>query len=368
MPVKYNLKERCFIIYKILEDAIKNKASDLHLTDRLRPILRIDGKLIELEGYDVNNAEILSNFRDEILSKENIENYKRNKSVDSSLEYKGTRFRVHVYRQKECDAFSLRVIPSIIPNLSEMNLPSVLGSFTELRNGLVLITGVTGSGKSTTLASLIGKINKEQNKHIITIEDPIEFIHNHNKSIINQREIGTDVTNFSDAVISAMREDPDILMLGEMRDLDTIRNAITMAETGHLVLATLHTKSVSETVDRIIDVFPPNQQDQIRVQLSNSIKGIVSQELLPGLNGGRVPCCEILIVDDSIKNLIRTKANPSSIIDKMQMAHLKTGSQTRVQALANLLKRGLISNDVSMEYTTENEKEELTRLLSLSEG
>lgn len=355
------------MIYNILKDAVNFKASDIHLTNKLKPILRINGEIRILEHYPINTPEILFKYSKIILNELNYLKYEKNKSVDSSLEFEGCRYRVHVYRQRECDTFALRLIPSTIPSLEKMNLPLVLKKFTTVKNGLVLITGITGSGKSTTLASLIAEINNNYSKHIITIEDPIEFIHEHNKSIINQREVGVDVISFTDATRAAMREDPDILLLGEMRDLETISNAITIAETGHLVFATLHTKSVAETVDRIIDVFPPNQQEQIRIQLSNSIKGIVSQELIPKNGGGRVACCEVMIATDSIKNLIKQQASASSIIDQIQMNNTKLGSQTIPQALFDLVKRDLITKEGALNHAIGTDREEIIRMLNLWE-
>lgn len=349
------------IIYRVLNEAIERKASDIHLTDRIKPTLRIDGYLIQLNEYEVNTPDILSACVKDILTEENIEKYEKEKNVDVSIQYGGSRFRVHIYKQRGCDAFSLRLIPTQIPQLSDLLLPPVLRKFTTLKNGLVLVTGVTGSGKSTTLASLIDEINKNYNKHIITVEDPIEFIHEHNKCIVNQREVGVDVLNFGEAVRAAMREDPDILLLGEMRDNETISNAITMAETGHLVFATLHTKSVAESVDRIIDVFPPEQQEQVRIQLANSLQGIVSQELIPKSDGGRVVCCEVMVVNDSLRNMIRSQALPNAINDQLAMFNKKLGSQTRIQALVDLIKKDLITKEIAIESTIGEAREDLIK-------
>lgn len=351
------------LIYKIIDVAMENKASDIHMTYGLSPIIRIDGELKSLHEFKVNDDLILNSLKDELLNEELSIRYEKYKNVDLSVSYKDIRLRIHVYRQKDHNTFSLRLISREIPKLEEINLPETLRQFTKVKNGLVLVTGVTGSGKSTTLASLIDEINRKQSKHIITVEDPIEYLHEHKASIVNQREVGSDVLNFSDAVIAAMREDPDILLLGELRDLDTIRNAITMAETGHLVFSTLHTRSVPESIDRIIDVFPANQQDQIRIQLSNSIEGIIAQELLPMEGGGRVPCCEIMIVNNAIRNLIREKASPSAMLDQIHMNNKKLGSQTRVQALGELLKLGKISEEVAMNELSDTEQETLQRVM-----
>lgn len=354
--------------YQILDIAIRAKASDIHLTNKLVPTLRVDGELRRLNKLEVNTPEVLEAFVHEMVKdNERLEKYIKEKEVDLSISHGGVRFRVHIYRQDNSDAVSLRIIPEKIPSLKEMNLPEVLKKFTTIKSGLVLITGITGSGKSTTLAAIVDEINRNQAKNIITVEDPVEFIHEHKKSIVNQREIGTDVSSFARAVRAAMREDPDILLVGEMRDLDTIQNAITLAETGHLVLGTLHTKSVGETVDRIIDVFPPGQQAQVRIQLANSIEGIVCQDLLPKIGGGRVPCLEIMIANDAIRSIIRESQNPNSIVDQMQTTSKKLGSQTKIQSLARLVIDGLIDKETALRNLKSEDFDLLNRtIVSLS--
>lgn len=353
------------MIFEVIEDAIKQDASDIHLTAQSVPIIRVNGKLILLNKYGEQKPEQLKSYLDKLLNPNLLDRYQEELNIDTSLEHSNTRFRVHIYKQKGNDAYSLRLIPKKIPRFKDMNLPKSILKFTLEGSGLVLVTGITGSGKSTTLATLIGEINENQEKHIITVEDPIEFIHEHNRSVINQREVGVDVTSFDEAVRAAMREDPDILLVGEMRDLDTIKNAITMAETGHLVFATLHTKSVAETVDRIIDVFPGNQQEQIRIQLSNTLKGIVTQDLIERKGGGRVACCEIMFTSDAMRNLIRTQANTSAIHDNLQMNSTRTGSQTKTQALAELAKTGMITKEVALKEVHEDDKEEMLRLFKV---
>lgn len=350
----------------ILDLAIERKASDIHLTNDINPVLRIDGELEILSDLEVNSKEILKSYIKELFTQNELDIYDTNKYLDGSMEYKNNRFRMHIYRQMKCDTVALRLIPTRIPRISELNLPICVRKFTEMSSGLVLVVGITGSGKSTTLASLIDEINNNYKKHIITVENPIEFVHKHKKSIINQREVGVDVLNFSDAVKSAVREDPDILLVGELRDLDTIKNAITMAETGHLVFGTLHTRSVAETVDRLIDVFPPNQQDQIRIQLSNSIQGIISQELLPKIGGGRVPCCEVMFATDAVRSLIREQMNPNSIVDQMLMNHRKLGSQIKVQSLASLVVKNLITKKEALKSIGEPEIENLNKMIVLA--
>lgn len=354
-------------IDKILDKAIDmGTVSDIHLTKGLKPTFRADGKLTPIEEFEVCTPDILATFVNEILSDKHINEYKTERFVDSSMRYKTSRFRVHVYRQSGCDAFAFRLIPTEIPLFNDINLPEVVRSLTKLKNGLVLVTGITGSGKSTTLASLIGEINHNQNKHIVTIEDPIEFVHDHSQCMVNQREVGTDVNNFPDAVKAAMREDPDILLVGEMRDLETISNAITMAESGHLVFGTLHTRSAAETVDRIIDVFPPNQQEQVRMQLANSIEGIVSQELLKKVGGGRVPSCEVMIPNDAIRHLIRNPGGPNAINDQIQGNSRKTGSQTRIQSLARLYVNGLVTKEAAFNGLKQAEQEDLIEMIRVT--
>jgi len=350
-------------IDKILKIAIEAKASDVHLINNVNPVIRVDGELVRLTDFSVNDIDSLRSFILELLNDEELKEYETNKYYDSSFQYENSRFRLHIYREMRCDAVSLRLIPTVIPTFAEMNLPQVLRKFSTIENGLVLVAGVTGSGKSTTLAAIIDEINKHYSKHIITVENPVEFIHRHNKSIINQREVGTDVLSFSDAVSSAMREDPDIILLGELRDLDTIANAITMAETGHLVFGTLHTRSVADTVDRLIDVFPANQQEQIRVQLSNSLQGIICQKLVPKIGGGRVPCCEIMFQSDAIRSLIRDHSSPNVINDAIFSSSRKTGAQTNVQALAKLVVSKLITKDFASKGLDESDLELLNKMI-----
>lgn len=350
-------------IKEILEKAIELNASDIHLTNKLKPVMRVDGELKIIEEFDENNPEKLNEYTKELLNNIEYEKYQSDLNYDSSFQHNNSRFRLHIYRQMKCDAIALRLIPTKIPTFIEMNLPIVLKKFTTLESGLVLITGVTGSGKSTTLAAIIDEINRNYKKHIITVEHPIEFVHEHKKSIINQREVGTDVLSFSDAVSAAMREDPDIVLVGELRDLETISNAITMAETGHLVFGTLHTRSVPETADRLIDVFPPNQQEQIRIQLANSIQGIVSQTLYPKIGGGRVASCEIMFQTEAIRNLIREHGNTNTIIDQMLMTSKKTGSQTKVQALAKLVSAKLLSRELAIEGLDESDLDSFNQMI-----
>ncbi len=334
------------IFSQVIDTAISKKASDIHITNNLCPTIRVEGELVNLREIGVINKSMLKEIVTPlIIDKEKYDTYKY---IDISYSHKEYRFRMHIYKQQGCDAISMRAIPTTIPRLKELNIPQSVEKFAHVKNGLVLVTGTTGSGKSTTLASLIDVINENQKKHIITAEDPIEFIHKHKQSMINQKEVGKDITSFAEAVRAAMREDPDILMIGEMRDLETIQNAITMAETGHLVFATLHTKSAAETVDRIIDVFPSEQQSQIRIQFASVLQGIISQHLVPMVGGGRIPICEILISNDAIRSLIKDKGPSNSIMDAMQMNHKLNGSQSLYQGIAALYKSELISYETAM--------------------
>lgn len=342
---------------KILDEAISKGASDIHITNKIKPVIRVDGELIRLESFSENNPDKIRDFVKYLIDDEQLNSFIENKELDSSLSYGDVRFRIHLFTQSGSDAIALRIIPKEIPKFSSLNIPPVVRKFTTINNGLILITGTTGSGKSTTLASIVDEINENFAKHIITIEDPVEYIHEHKRSIVNQREIGSDVKDFHRAVRAAMREDPDVLLVGEMRDLDTIQNAITMAETGHLVFGTLHTRSVSETVSRIIDIFPPEQQAQVRTQLASSIRGVVSQSLLPKIGGGRVPSCEIMIVNDAIRSLIRENGNPNAILDQVQLSERKLGSQTQISALAKLVVQKKITMETAEQGMTDKDRD-----------
>lgn len=348
----------------ILKSAIEVEASDIHLTNNLKPTFRIDGELTAQERYQKLNKEILKELTIELIGTEAYEIYEKTLNYDGSTSFGGCRFRIHIFKQNKCDAIVLRLIPEKIPSFSQINLPPVLKKLATVRNGLVIVTGVTGSGKSTTLAAIIDEINTNHRKHIVTVEDPVEFIHPHKQSIVNQREVGVDVANFADAVRAAMREDPDILLIGEMRDLETVKNAITMAETGHLVFGTLHTRSVSETVGRIVDLFPPEQQPTIRLQLANSIQSVISQQLLPKKGGGRAPMCEILMATPAIQNLIREAATPAAIIDSMNASAKTTGAQSRPHAVAILYLNGLVEKEVALNVLNPSEQDLFNSLIN----
>lgn len=342
------------MIEKILELAIKEQASDIHLVTKLPPNLRRHGHL-----YPITDMGIINELKmKEIVSKvvPDLKGYEEGRSFDFAYEYNGQRFRVNAFKSLGTDTLAMRLIPTVIPKVEELHLPEIIKTFTQTKNGLILVTGTTGSGKSTTLASVLNIINYMDKKRIITFEDPVEFIYPIAKCVISQREIGKDVKNFSDAIRQAMRQDPDIILLGEMRDLDTIQNAITAAETGHLVFATLHSKSCPDTIDRIIDVFPERQQEAIRIQLASVLQAVVSQQLIPKKGDGRVPNCEIMIVNDAIRGLIRERGKPNAIRDQIQMNHQRLKSQTVTQSLAQLYKKGLITWETAVQYSEENEE------------
>ena len=332
---------------ELLELVVQQNGSDLHLGVGIPPVLRIDGNLFAA-GYDSLRPLDVQRLCYDILSDEQIQRFETDWELDLSHQlHQLSRFRVNIFRDKGDVAAAFRVIPAKIPTIRELGLPLVLEELSRRPRGLILVTGPTGSGKSTTLAAMVGQINGERSVHIITIEDPIEYLHAHNRSIINQRELGLDTRSFPNALRAALREDPDVLLVGEMRDLDTMHLAITAAETGHLVFATVHTNNAAQTIDRIVDVFPPGQQEQIRIMLSNNLEAVVSQQLLARAGGpGRVAVLEIMIATPAIRNLIR-EAKAHQITSVIQTsAHV--GMHTMDQALKDYYLRGLISYEDAM--------------------
>ena len=331
----------------LLKMIVEKGASDLHIAVGVPPILRIDGDLIPTNFNKLTPQDTQRLIYD-ILTDEQIQRFEANLELDLSYSiHKVSRYRVNVYREKGTVACAFRVIPSRVPTVRELNLPLILEDLARRPRGLILVTGPTGSGKSTTLAAMVNQINTERSAHIVTIEDPIEYLHTHRLSVINQRELGADTKSFGNALKSALREDPDVILVGEMRDLDTISTAITCAETGHLVLATLHTNNAPQTVDRVVDVFPPEQQEQIRFMLSNNLEAVLCQQLLPRAGvPGRVCAMEIMIASAAIRNLIReSKAHQ---ITSVIQTSAGSGMQTMDQALRDLYQRGLISYDEAM--------------------
>jgi twitching motility protein PilT len=334
-----------FSIDDLLEQMVTRDASDLHVTTNSAPVVRVRGAIERLDGYDQLSAEDTQQLLYRILSSERQKQLEIKRQLDFSYAIPGlARFRVNVYFQKESIGAAFRLIPDELKTLEELGIPESLHQLAEKPRGVVLVTGPTGSGKSTTLAALIDEINRNRNEHILTIEDPIEFLHRHKRCIVNQREIGPDATSFSEALRAALRQDPDVILVGEMRDLETISTALTAAETGHLVFGTLHTQSAPSTIDRIIDVFPPEQQEQVRIMIAMSLQGVVTQALLPTADGtGRVPALEILLPDDAVRNLIR-QGKVEQIYSVMQ-TNTKKGMQTMEQALADLILRRVVTFD-----------------------
>lgn len=328
----------------LLHLTVERGASDLHITVGLPPMIRVDGALQPTEHDRVTPHDSQRLIYD-VLTDPLIEKFEKSKELDFSYGVpKLARFRFNVYRQRGSVGAAMRTIPSEIPKLHEMNLPPALEEFTNRGSGLVLVTGPTGSGKSTTQACLIDTINETKPLHIVTVEDPIEYLHRHKMAMVNQRELGADTDSFGNALRAVLREDPDVVLVGEMRDLETIRAALTIAETGHLVFATLHTRNAPQTIDRIIDVFPPHEQEQIRVLLANTVEAIIAQQLLPRVGTtGRVPAVEIMVATAAIKALIREAKTPQ-IPGQMQTGGAQ-GMVTMDQALAELIIRGDISRE-----------------------
>jgi twitching motility protein PilT len=334
-------------IDELLHIVVDKQCSDLHICQNSPPVIRQDGQMVRM-NFESFTPPILQRMMYEIISDENIQKFETTLELDFSYQLPGrARFRVNMYRDKGSVAAAFRLIPQKIPTIEQLSLPPVLKVLCEKPRGLILVTGPTGSGKSTSLAAMINHINTNHAHHIITIEDPIEYLHEHKKSLINQREVGSDTKSFLNALRGSLREDPDILLVGEMRDMETISLAITAAETGHLVFATLHTNNAAESVDRMIDVFPPGQQEQIRVQLSNNLVAIISQQLMRRANGdGRVPANEIMLASPAIRNLIR-EAKTHQITSMIQTS-ANMGMTTMDQCLRDLYFKGLISIEDAM--------------------
>jgi twitching motility protein PilT len=351
-------------IDELLAQMVENDASDLHMTAGSPPVIRVNGQLRRLTDYETLGPDEIRTLVYRIISTEQQKNLETGRQLDFSHSVPGlARFRVNAYFQRESLAAAFRLIPARIKTLEELNLPTRLYDLAEKPRGLVLVTGPTGSGKSTTLASMLDHVNQTRHEHILTIEDPIEFLHWHRTCIVNQRELGPDATSFADALRAALREDPDVILVGEMRDLETIGTALTAAETGHLVFATLHTQSAPQTIDRVIDVFPAEQQGQIRVQLAATLQGVITQNLIPTADGrGRVAALEILMPDDAVRNLIR-QAKIEQIYSVMQTS-TQRGMMTMEQSLAELVQRHVITTDVA--FARSSRPDQLAGLLERS--
>src|SRR6266511_2389102 len=326
----------------LLQQTVALGASDLHITVGTPPAVRVRGHLARLDNVEPFDAEGTQTLLYRILSSEQQKDLELKRQIDLAYEVPGVaRFRVNVYFQREALGAAFRQIPTDIKTLEELGLPASLHELGTKPRGLVLVTGPTGSGKSTTLAAIIDEVNRTRADHILTIEDPIEFVHKHKNCIVNQREIGVNALSFAEGLRAALRQDPDVILVGEMRDLETISTALTAAETGHLVFGTLHTQSAPSTIDRIIDVFPPEQQEQVRIMIANSLQGVVTQTLIPTADGvGRVPALEVLLPDDAVRNLIR-QGKVEQIYSVMQ-TNTSRGMQTMEQALADLYQRNVV--------------------------
>lgn len=339
-------------IETLLEECVRRNASDLHLQVGLPPILRIDGALTPLSNLPTLDDNLIHDLIFATLDDDQQKILIKDKEFDYSFAFGDiARFRVNAFHERGKLAAAFRLIPSKILSINDLGMPAIVETFADFPRGLVLVTGPTGSGKSTTLAALVDKINREKSTHIITIEDPIEFTHKSNRSVIAQREVHYDTFSFAAALRSALREDPDVVLIGEMRDLETIQAAITIAETGHLVFATLHTNSAAQSIDRMVDVFPSHQQPQVRTQLANMLMAICAQRLVPAIGGGRVVAAEIMIANSAIRSLIRD--GKTHQIDTAIQTGADQGMQTMDRTLAKLVQTGVITYESAREYAVD---------------
>ncbi|EYE89683.1 twitching motility protein PilT [Fervidicella metallireducens AeB] len=350
-----------YIFKDLLKKASELGASDIHITVGLQPIVRVHGKLVPI-GTEKLTTDDTESLAREILNENQWEKFNELGELDFSYSIEGIgRYRVNVFKQRGSVALAIRLVGLSMPTIESLGLPSVLKELCNKQRGLVLVTGPTGSGKSTTLAAMINEINKTRTCHVITLEDPVEYMHRHGKSIVNQREVGQDTLSYANALRAALREDPDVILVGEMRDLETISIAVTAAETGHLVLSTLHTIGASKTIDRIVDVFPPYQQQQIKVQLAGVLEGVISQQLIPMENGnGRAAALEIMISTPAIRNLIRE--GKTHQIDSHIQTGGKYGMKTMDMSLTALYKAGMISYEDAVNFSVD--RDIISRLLN----
>ncbi len=353
-------------LVEIIKRASVLKATDIHISAYAKPKVRINGDLVDLSDYDVLSPSDAQKLCYSVMTETQRKVLESEMDVDFSFSINGlARIRANVYTERGSITGAFRFIPFEIPPIETLGLPESVIDLTDYNKGLILVTGATGSGKSTTIAAMVDKINRERNAHIITLEDPIEYVYKHKRSLVNQREIGNDVSGFSRALKNILRQDPDVIVVGEMRDLETIKSALTVAETGHLVFATLHTNSAPETIDRIVDVFPPNQQNQIRTQLSVVLRGIITQVLIKRTDGrGRVLACEVLIPNPAVRNLIRENKIPQ-IYSIMQTGQAETGMITLNQSLSKLYSEGIIDYQSALDASVDKKlmKKELDRML-----
>ncbi len=369
-PSAYDLKKSMVTsdvseikIQQLFKLMVENNASDLHITPGSSPAMRINGEIVKVK-VSALSGKATKDLIYQVLSDEQKNEFEKTLELDFSFGVKGfARFRANVFYSKGAVAGVFRLIPTLIPDFKALNLPSILLSMTDVSNGLILVTGPTGSGKSTTLASIIDRLNINEAGHIVTIEDPIEFVHQHKKSLVNQREVGSDTVTFTKALKSIFRQDPDIVMIGELRDIETIEAALTIAETGHLVFGTLHTNSCVQTINRLINVFPPHKQDQIKTLLSFVLQGVISQQLIPkSFEAGRVLAVEVLIPTQGIRNLIR-ESKIHQIYSQMQIGQEKTSMITMNQSLKKHVDKGILSPEMAISCSTE--PDELSKALGV---
>jgi twitching motility protein PilT len=335
-------------IISILDDAIERKASDIHLVVGKPPIFRIDGRLVVRKAKPILKKE-LESMLTEILTSKQWATFLAKHELDFAFEEESHRFRMNLHVERGNPALAARVIRMQLPTFEEIGIPDVVRDMTKLPNGLILVTGPAGTGKSTTLAAMLGEINATRPAHIVTLEDPIEFVYPSGLGLVKQREVGTDTESFAEGLKHMLRQDPDVVMVGEMRDPETIATTLTLAETGHLVFSTLHTRSAPATINRIIDSFPPNQQNQVRLQLALSLRGIISQVLLPRAKGGRVAAREVLVANPAIANLIRE--NKVEQIGNVVLTGRKAGMVSLEQSIQDLIKQGVVTDTVAMQFT-----------------
>jgi len=335
-------------IEELLKLAVANKASDIHLTSDVLPSLRVNGKLETVGNFSPSSSDDMQSLILSLLDEGQLKRFSEEKELDFSVSLEGSRFRCNIYRTMGQIGIVLRVIPAQVPVLSGLNMPPVLNTLLKNKQGLVLVTGPTGQGKSTTVAAMINEININSDCHIVTIEDPVEYIIKPVKALIAQRELGGDTISFEKALRSVLRQDPNVVFVGEMRDLETIQLALTIAETGHLVFSTLHTNSASQTIDRIIDVFPEGSKAQIRTQLASVLTAVISQRLIPAKDGGRVPAAEVLVATSAIRNIIRE--GKTFMIDNVIQTGSDLGMTSLEMSLAKLVMGNLVDETVAMEY------------------
>lgn len=339
----------------ILDKLIDIGGSDLHLLAGELPKVRLDGKLIDLEEYPVLTNDVIKSICFAKTTQREEEIFKTKNELDFMVTTSNSRFRANYYVALDKMGAAFRIIPTKIPSIDELNAPLIYKELIKREKGLILVTGPTGSGKSTTLASMLNEVNLTETKHILTIEDPVEFVHENKKSLFSQRSVGTDTLSFANALKSALRQDPDIILIGEMRDKETIKAAITAAETGHLVFSTLHTNSSIATINRILDTFEADEQPQIRAQLASTLVASISQALLPKIPKGRVAVSEILINNPAVSNLIR-EGKIHQLYSQMQIGQVRTGMQTQAQILVELVKKGTITKDDALKFSTNQEE------------